>query len=80
MKNKILYRSEKNAMLGGVCAGLADYFSIDVSIVRIIFVLLTLFVSGSGLIVYIILWIVLPVESQVKKESKDKKEETKTIA
>jgi len=56
---KKLYRDELHKKLGGVCAGLAEYFTIDVAIVRLIFVLTCIFHGGGGL-VYIILWIVLP--------------------
>jgi phage shock protein C len=59
MEPKRLYRSRKNAMLGGVCAGLAEYFGIDPTIVRLIFVLLFLF-GGHGLLIYLILWLVVP--------------------
>src|SRR5476649_1307276 len=56
---KKLYRDEHHKVIGGVCAGLADYFGIDVSIVRLVFVL-TLILKGGGGLLYIILWIVLP--------------------
>src|SRR5437868_2007653 len=56
---KKLYRDERRKVIAGVCAGLADYFGIDVAIVRLIF-LLTLIFKGGGGLVYIILWIVLP--------------------
>lgn len=46
-------------MIAGVCAGLADYFSIDPTIVRLLFVLF-FFSGGGGLLLYIILWIVMP--------------------
>jgi len=64
MKGK-LYRSEKDKMVGGVCGGLGEYFGIDSTIVRLIFALIVIY-GGSGLILYIILWIVLPSESNVK--------------
>jgi phage shock protein C len=48
-------------MLGGVCGGLGDYFKIDPTIVRLIFVLLLL-AGGPGLIIYLILWVVVPEE------------------
>ncbi|WP_319480019.1 PspC domain-containing protein [uncultured Draconibacterium sp.] len=55
-----LYRS-RNRVLGGVLAGFAEYFSIDVVLVRLIYVLLSLFSAGfPGLLVYIIFWIVTP--------------------
>lgn len=53
-----LYRSN-NKTIGGVCAGLADYFDLDVVLIRVAFVLLLLF-GGGGLLAYIILWIVIP--------------------
>lgn len=53
-----LYRSN-NKTIGGVCAGLADYFDLDVVLIRVAFVLLLLF-GGVGLLAYIILWIVIP--------------------
>ena len=54
-----LYRSEQNKTIGGVCSGLADYFNLDVSLIRIAFVLLLLF-GGGGFLAYVILWIVVP--------------------
>ncbi len=59
--NKKLYRSNKDKMLGGVAGGLADYFAIDPTLVRIIFVV-SLFAGGAGVLAYIILWIVVPEE------------------
>ncbi len=56
---KKLYRDEFHKKLGGVCAGLAEYLSVDVAIVRILFVLACI-LHGGGLIVYIVLWIALP--------------------
>ncbi len=61
-----LYRSENDKMLGGVCGGIAAYLRIDSSIVRILFALLTLGL-GTGILVYIILWIALPPKSMVTK-------------
>lgn len=62
-----LYRDEHRKMVGGVCAGLADYFSIDVSIVRIIF-LVSLCLKGAGALPYIVLWIVLPKKNTLFAE------------
>ncbi|HCY77617.1 MAG TPA: stress-responsive transcriptional regulator [Ignavibacteriales bacterium] len=56
---KKLYRSVTDKMLGGVCGGLAEYFAIDPVIVRLIFVLAVIF-GGSGILAYIILWIIIP--------------------
>ncbi len=56
---KRLYRTTRERVLGGVCAGLADYFEIDPVIVRLIF-LVALLAGGSGLLAYIALWILMP--------------------
>jgi phage shock protein PspC (stress-responsive transcriptional regulator) len=53
-----LYRSSQNKMLAGVCAGVADFFGLDVNLVRLVWFLALLF--GAGAILYIILWIVVP--------------------
>lgn len=57
-----LYRAGNDKILGGVCAGLANYLRLDPAIVRILFVLIT-FGWGFGFLLYIILWIVLPTRS-----------------
>jgi len=54
-----LYRSKKNSVIAGVCGGLAEYFDIDSTIVRIVAVIL-IFPSGIGLLAYFISWIVIP--------------------
>jgi phage shock protein PspC (stress-responsive transcriptional regulator) len=64
-----LFRSENDKMLGGVCGGLAAYLKIDSSIVRIVFALLMLG-FGTGILIYLILWIVLPSKSIVTKIKK----------
>ena len=59
--HKKLYRSFKDRMIAGVCGGLADYFGIDSTWVRLIF-LLFLLLGGSAILVYLIMWIVVPSE------------------
>ncbi len=55
-----LFRSN-DRMLGGVCAGLADYFDLDPTLIRIAYLVLSvLSVAFPGILVYIILWIVIP--------------------
>ena len=53
-------RSSTDKKIAGVCAGLADYFDLDPTIVRVVW-LLAVLCAGTGLLLYIILWIVLPV-------------------
>jgi len=74
--SKKLYRDKKRKILGGICAGLAHYFNIDPVWPRLLFALLVLGSYGGLLLVYIILWILLPVsdeleESDVKKMFRD---------
>ena len=58
MAEKKLTRSN-NKMIGGVCAGIADYLGLDPTIVRIVWVLM-LFFAGFGILLYLILWIIMP--------------------
>ncbi|GAB4510947.1 MAG: hypothetical protein OHK0046_08380 [Anaerolineae bacterium] len=58
---KRLTRSTTEKMLGGVCGGLAAYFRIDPTIVRLVFVALAL-AGGPGLLLYIVLWLIMPQE------------------
>lgn len=55
-----LYRTPNNAVLGGVCNGLSEYFKIDVTLVRIVFAVGTFATGGPFGILYFILWIALP--------------------
>lgn len=64
MDNRKLYRSRNDVMIAGVCSGLAKYFSMDPTVVRLIFVLLLL-LGGNGVLIYIILWIIMPQEPEV---------------
>ena len=56
---KKLYRSRTDSMIAGVCGGLAEYFDIDTSLVRVGAVLFTL-AWGSGLLAYVVLWLIVP--------------------
>jgi phage shock protein C len=60
---KTLYRNEHDKWIAGVASGLADYLQIDVKIVRLLFCLSIPFLAGTGLLVYIVLWIVAPVKN-----------------
>lgn len=59
-----LYRSETDKILGGVCGGIAEKYNKDPSIIRILTAILVL-AMGSGLLLYLIAWIVIPTKSQV---------------
>jgi phage shock protein PspC (stress-responsive transcriptional regulator) len=58
--NRRLYRSRRDSILGGVAAGVADYFDMDPSIVRIAWAILALVTGGIFLVLYIVMWIVVP--------------------
>ncbi|ETO93406.1 PspC domain-containing protein [Legionella oakridgensis] len=60
---KKLYRSRRERMLAGVCGGLAQYFEIDPTWMRLIFILF-FFLGGSALLAYVILWILVPLEPE----------------
>src|SRR5215207_3277103 len=54
-----LYRNTSDGKLAGVCAGLAQYFNVDVTLIRVLFVLLAV-LGGSGLVLYLAMWIIVP--------------------
>ena len=60
-----LYRSRTDKMLGGVCAGLGELLDIDPTIVRLVFVLLTIW-GGAGAVVYLVLWLIAPYKDELK--------------
>jgi phage shock protein C len=62
MAQKQLYRSRETRMIAGIAGGLADYFDLDVSLVRL-FWIITIFFGGGGILAYLIAWLVIPEES-----------------
>ncbi|MEE8352844.1 MAG: PspC domain-containing protein [Dehalococcoidales bacterium] len=64
-----LYRSRTDSVIGGVCGGLAEYFNVDPVIVRVITVLLIF--SGAGLLAYLILWLVVPLQGSDAAQPRD---------
>ena len=60
-QTKRLYRSKENKIIGGVCGGIAEYFSIDPVIIRLLWVLMVLG-YGFGVLAYIIAWIIIPLK------------------
>lgn len=61
---KKLYRSRDNRMAGGVCAGLAKYFELDPTLVRL--GMAVLMVLGGGILIYIIAWVIVPEEPTIQ--------------
>jgi phage shock protein C len=77
-ERKRLYRSRDERWLAGVCGGIGEYLDIDPTVIRVLFVL-AFFIFGGGLWVYIILWIIIPLnpadyypaETLVEEEAPD---------
>lgn len=69
-KDKKLYRVEEGKIFAGICTGLAEYANMDVTIVRVLWVLITL-LGGCGLILYIVCIFIIPIKPvEIKKETK----------
>ena len=67
--NKKLYKTKDGAALGGVLKGFSEVYNMDVSMVRIVYVLLTLFVVGSPILLYLIMYLILPDKEDVVKDN-----------
>ncbi|MCL5736648.1 MAG: PspC domain-containing protein [Actinobacteria bacterium] len=59
---KRLQRSRTEKMIAGVCGGIAQYLEVDPTLIRVIWVLITL-MAGVGVLLYLILWVIMPLES-----------------
>ena len=65
--DKRLFRNEHEKVVAGVSSGVAEYMEVDVTIIRLLFVLSTFFLVGTGILVYLIMWIVVPVNNDPTK-------------
>lgn len=74
MEHKKLYRSRSDRMIFGLCGGLGMYFNIDSTLVRIIFVLLTM-PGGAGLLIYLLLSVITPLEAGAEMNPKEEVKE-----
>jgi len=63
--SKILFRPRAGRMVGGVCAGLANYTGMDVTLMRVIWAVVAVITGGAGLLAYLVSWIIIPDESKV---------------
>jgi len=61
---KVLVRSQKGRMLAGVCAGVADYFDMDVTLVRVIVAVISVITGGAGVLAYLAAWLIIPAEGE----------------
>lgn len=65
MIGRKLYLSDKDRKIAGVCGGLADYFGIDSTIVRILWALAVVVSYGIGFILYLVFWLIVPREKNI---------------
>ena len=85
-QTKKLYRSEKDKIVAGVASGLAEYLDLDATLIRIAFAML-IFFAGSGVLVYLMMWIIIPTRSDsntksstvVKKNTEEIKEKVQEV-
>ncbi len=60
---KKLYRSSTNKIIAGVCGGIGGYFDIDPTIIRLVVALLSIGSFGTGILIYIIFWLIIPSDT-----------------
>jgi len=61
---KVLVRSRKGRMVAGVCAGIAEYFGADVTLVRVAVAAIAVITGGAGALAYLVAWAIIPEEGQ----------------
>jgi phage shock protein C len=61
---KVLVRSRKGRMVAGVCAGVAEYFGLDVTLVRVIVAIVSVITGGTGVLAYLAAWAIIPAEGE----------------
>jgi phage shock protein C len=61
---KVLVRSRKDRMVAGICAGTADYFGWDVTLVRATVAVVSVITGGTGILAYLVAWAVIPAEGE----------------
>ncbi len=68
--DKRLTLSQNDKMIGGVCGGIGEYFKVDPTVIRILFILLCFVFIGSPIPIYIIFWIIIPSKKHTKTSTK----------
>jgi phage shock protein C len=68
---RVLVRSRDGRMLAGVCAGVAGYFDIDVTLVRVIWAVLSIMTGGAGVLAYLAAWVIIPEAGQKNSVAQD---------
>ena len=68
---KILVRSRKGRMVAGICAGIADYYGLDVTLVRVIVAVVSVITGGTGVLAYLAAWMIIPDEGDKASIAED---------
>jgi phage shock protein PspC (stress-responsive transcriptional regulator) len=68
---KILVRSRKGRMVAGICAGIADYSGLDVTLVRVIVAVVSVITGGTGVLAYLAAWVIIPGEGEKASIAQD---------
>jgi len=68
---KILVRSRKGRMVAGICAGIAGYLGLDVTLVRVIVTVVSVITGGTGALVYLAAWMIIPSEGEKTSIAQD---------
>jgi phage shock protein C len=68
---RVLVRSRKGRMVAGVCAGLAAYSGIDVTLVRVIVAVVSVLTGGAGVLAYLAAWVIIPGEDEKTSIAQD---------
>jgi phage shock protein C len=68
---RVLARSRDDRMLAGVCAGVAGYFGIDATLVRVIWAVLSIMTGGAGVLAYLAAWVIIPEAGQKNSVAQD---------
>ena len=68
---KVLARSRKGRMIAGVCAGVADYFGWDVTLVRVVVAVVSIITGGTGALAYLAAWALIPKEGETASLAED---------
>jgi phage shock protein C len=70
-RTKVLVRSRKGRMVAGICAGAADYFGWDVTLVRVIVAVVSVITGGTGVLAYLVAWALIPEEGEKSSIAED---------
>lgn len=62
--DKKIYLSKKNKKIGGVCGGFGEYFDVDPTIIRVLF-LIGVVVGGAGVLIYLLSWLIIPLNPNI---------------